>query len=409
MQKFFQPLKKTFIFHFLIFILLLLFVIQNYHYEEMDQAPVFSDGHITFATFYFENFFAGHHNNLAGIPFPPVVYLVTQVFFHFLGFGAETARFSITLFALILFLSVYGIGKEMGNSRYAGLAAMCLAVSSPLGLILSRTYLLDLPVAAFAALSLYIHIKTASFNNRCLSVLSGLVLALVFLVKWSAAFCLLMPVLWFFFPVLKKMTVEKKYLFIFFLPLVMVTACLYFWFSKTGITGVFGSSGWLYYYFAFVLIPCVIALIINFYPDKHSNEISPERNENINSIKNFIAYAFVFILTVIPWYMYTASVLSKKFAYDMGVQRSLVDNFSSFLAMYEDLFCVANLFMLLPIVGIVCIFLKKNIRFSTGLMLMVSMTAFLLLFLKIGISITGERYWFLMSIFLFPLAGFWVV
>jgi hypothetical protein len=274
-------------------------------------------------------------------------------------------------------------------------------------LILSRTYILDFPAAAMSGAALLCLIKSQRFSNRFYSILSGIVLSLAFLTKWSVAFCLLFPVIWFFVPVFRDMLKNRRFLFIFIVFLTIVSTGVTIWYSGLNMNLGAGKT-WLFYYIAVVLIPGLITLKFLYPSGKKIILTGEEPNEGINKIRNFITFVIVFLTTALPWYLYASIVIKNKFFNDMGVPRTVQKVADSFMVMHEDLYCISNIFMLLPIIGIVAALLARNRKFKTQLLIICSMVAFFLIFLKIGIPITGERYWYLISIFLFPLSGFWV-
>jgi hypothetical protein len=126
--------------------------------------------------------------------YPPLTYLVTDVFYGVFGTAIWVAILSNSVFLAILVFATYGIGKTLW-SRRVGLLSALVVVTSPLFVGQLKWYMLDAPLAAMVALALYFLIGSDSFADRRSSLLLGVACGLGMLTKWSFPFFVLLPVI----------------------------------------------------------------------------------------------------------------------------------------------------------------------------------------------------------------------
>ena len=117
----------------------------------------------------------------------------------FLGTSADAATLVMLPISAILLLSVYGLGVALFNVR-VGLWAAALCQVLP-GLYRYRTeFLLDYPLTAAVTLSFCLLTLWTKKRNSCQSWLLaaawGLSFGLALMVKQTALFFLLLPILW---------------------------------------------------------------------------------------------------------------------------------------------------------------------------------------------------------------------
>ena len=130
---------------------------------------------------------------------PPLIYIATVPFVNLFGTSADAATLVMLPVSAILLLSVYGLGVALFNVR-VGLWAAALCQVLP-GLYRYRTeFLLDYPLTAvvtgsFYLLTLWIT-KRNSPRSWLLAAAWGLSFGLALMVKQTALFFLLLPILW---------------------------------------------------------------------------------------------------------------------------------------------------------------------------------------------------------------------
>ncbi|MGB3405750.1 MAG: glycosyltransferase family 39 protein [Microcoleaceae cyanobacterium] len=144
---------------------------------------------------------------------PPLTYLLTVPFLAIFGTSPDTSPLVYLLFSAILLYSVYGIARQLFNSKI-GLWAAALCTVFP-GLYVYRLqFLLDYPLIAMVTFCFYcltmwrstIDQKQADYSllkSWRWTILLGVSLGLAVLVKQTAIFFLFFPFLWLGINILK--------------------------------------------------------------------------------------------------------------------------------------------------------------------------------------------------------------
>ncbi len=126
--------------------------------------------------------------------YPPLAPTITSLLYPIFGTSALVSIMSNMIFISILVLSVYGLGTFMFN-RNVGLLAGILILLSPLILKHSAIYMIDLPLTAMVAFSIYCLLKSDYFRNTTFSILFGISCGLGMLTKWTFLFFILAPLI----------------------------------------------------------------------------------------------------------------------------------------------------------------------------------------------------------------------
>jgi hypothetical protein len=129
----------------------------------------------------------------AYVYYPSFVYWVTDAFYLVLGTAQWVAILSQAVFLTVLIYSTYGIGNRLWN-RSVGLLSAFFVATTPMFVTMFKWYMLDAPLAAMAALALYLLIRSESFSSRKFSLLFGGVSGLGMLTKWTFPFVIWLPV-----------------------------------------------------------------------------------------------------------------------------------------------------------------------------------------------------------------------
>ncbi|MDJ1182680.1 glycosyltransferase family 39 protein [Roseofilum casamattae] len=136
---------------------------------------------------------------LASPKIPPLVYATAAPFLSWFGRSPDATTLVMLFYSAILILSVYGLGRKLGNSRM-GLWSAGLCTLLP-GLYRYRLdFLLDYPLAAMVAFSL-LHVTLWHFSDSSkhrdrwiLAILMGISIGLALLSKQTALFFLFTPI-----------------------------------------------------------------------------------------------------------------------------------------------------------------------------------------------------------------------
>jgi 4-amino-4-deoxy-L-arabinose transferase-like glycosyltransferase len=171
-------------------------------------------------------------NGLYLINQPPLGFYIQAVFSKAFGMSINNGTLLVTLFGLGCITLIYGIGKFAYNKTTGFLAAMLFAFS-PWHLVLSRSFLIDVPCLFFSLLSLFIGLIAVRRGSFRLFVVSGIIFAAAFNTKLYAVFTLIPLLAFFFYFRPKNLKRMVMWLVAFFVPVFLVS---YFWYQT--ITGL---------------------------------------------------------------------------------------------------------------------------------------------------------------------------
>lgn len=127
--------------------------------------------------------------------YPPFTYYSSILFYRLLGETGFTVIIFMSFFLLLLCYSVFKIGSILYNEK-AGLTGAFLAAVSPIILEFSRQYMLDLPLAALTALSVWLLLSSDHFSKWKESIFFGAAIGFGFLTKWTFILFILLPLLY---------------------------------------------------------------------------------------------------------------------------------------------------------------------------------------------------------------------
>jgi len=375
-----------------------LFLFQSYLFIKIDDAIIPSDHHIIRALMYYDNIIQNNNNNISSFPYPPIVYLVTQVFFIFNGVSIESARFALLFFSIIFLLAMFGIGYEIGG-YYSGAAAMALAASSHMILKWSHDYSLDFPQTATTALAFFLLLKSDGYMNRKFTLLFWIVLAFSFLTKWSTAFFMFVPVLWFLIPNLFSR--RSFFAFLAFLIPASISLISFLWFIR-GLEDRAAIPGWLKYYFLIAFLPALVCIGIMWALERKWKKDEEYRKTKAFGIVNFAYGASTFVILATPWYFWALGQIKSKFLSDLAMKNPMHENLRYLTNFFTILF---NFSPFLLLVGLVFLFIfRKNLY--RRLILPINLIFLFLLLTRLCFS--TDRYLLSIIVFAAPLAGFWV-
>jgi 4-amino-4-deoxy-L-arabinose transferase-like glycosyltransferase len=124
--------------------------------------------------------------------YPPLFHVLSLVFTLPLGFSTSAVAATNFLFLPALVLGIYGIGRRFFD-EWVGAGAVVLTLLYPMIFAMSRTLLVDFPLTAMVAFSLYYIIASDAGLDERRSVRLGAVIGATMLTKWTAVVFLTVP------------------------------------------------------------------------------------------------------------------------------------------------------------------------------------------------------------------------
>lgn len=152
--------------------------------------------HLTLSLIYKGLLGSGRIFDIIGVSdyYPPLYHLSTIPLYIF-GNSEDVATCVNLVYALILILSVYGIGSHLFDNK-TGLLASFMIIFTPFAIAFQREYMLEFALVAMFSMSLFLLLKSDSFKNFEYSVFFGISVALLLLIKWTGILFLIGPILW---------------------------------------------------------------------------------------------------------------------------------------------------------------------------------------------------------------------
>jgi len=374
------------------------FLIQNCLFIEQETFFSSTDSHFIYALEYYDLIFSGIPANLINFSYPPIVYLVTAVFFKIMGTSLDSAILSQQVFSLILLLAMFGIGYELGG-YLSGAAVMSLAASSPLLVYHSRTYLLDFPQAATFALTLYLLLKSRGFRDRIISILFALALSISLLTKWATAFFIILPILWFLAPNVSR---SKRSI------VTSIILLLFLLISGLGVISFYirqnmekTSADWLKYYFLFIFLPMVLLGGVAWLLEKLWKKGEDYGKSGAGEIINFSYVTSLCIILTGPWYLWTASSMKSKYVIDKFFVRNMPETFNLILKVLGSAFSFAPLLLF---IGLIFIFISRKDIYR---LLVIPVGIIVSSLIMMYFAIPNDRYLMSLAVLAAALGGYW--
>ncbi|MFC1666684.1 ArnT family glycosyltransferase [Candidatus Omnitrophota bacterium] len=147
--------------------------------------------------------------NIAGGYYPPFFYLTSAPLFYLVALNSDFALYANILYLFILMFSVYGIGKNLYDSKVGVLSAFVVSMFPGI-FAFSRVAFLELPLTAMVTLSIFLLLSTEHFRKRWLSFLFGLSIGLGMLTKWSFVVYVIGVLVYYVFISIKDNPEDRK-------------------------------------------------------------------------------------------------------------------------------------------------------------------------------------------------------
>jgi len=116
--------------------------------------------------------------------YPPLFHLSIVAFYRLFGVSMDVAAMVNTVYLIILLVSAYGIGREVGG-KGVGLLTAFITSTLPMVLAMSRYTYIEFSLTAMVALSVWLLLLSEGFSHKRYSLLLGLSLGLGVLTKWT--------------------------------------------------------------------------------------------------------------------------------------------------------------------------------------------------------------------------------
>jgi hypothetical protein len=183
---------------------------------------------------------------------PPLGFYIQAVFSKVFGLSINNGTLLVTLFGLGCIALIYGIGKFSYN-KTTGIIAAALFAFSPWHLVLSRSFLIDVPCLFFSMLSLIVGLIAIRRGSLRLFVLSGVIFAAAFNTKLYAVFTLIPLLAFFFYYYPKNIKRRVTWLAGFFIPALLSSYLWYQTITGLGIISIFRHTDFITPYFGTVV------------------------------------------------------------------------------------------------------------------------------------------------------------
>jgi 4-amino-4-deoxy-L-arabinose transferase-like glycosyltransferase len=129
-------------------------------------------------------------------PYPPLYHSVIAASYALFGKTLDAAQWANLPAIALLLLVTYAIGRTV-LKPFAAATGAVIVNFCPLLLWLSRETMIDYWLTSMVALSIWALIRTNEFSDRKRAVIFGIICGLGMLTKWTFAFFVVLPALWF--------------------------------------------------------------------------------------------------------------------------------------------------------------------------------------------------------------------
>ena len=129
-------------------------------------------------------------------PYPPLYHSVIAASYALFGKTLDAAQWANLPAIALLLLATYAIGRTV-LKPFAAATGAVIVNFCPLLLWLSRETMIDYWLTSMVALSIWALIRTNEFSDRKRAVIFGIICGLGMLTKWTFAFFVILPALWF--------------------------------------------------------------------------------------------------------------------------------------------------------------------------------------------------------------------
>ena len=351
-------LKRNWHYIFLVFILLL-FTVNTAVFISKDRSPLISessthlmyalDSLLTMGSMKFTQWY--YFNN----DYPPLVYIITGIFFKIFGISIQTALWSLFPFSLLFIVSVFLTGEHFGGKAGA-VASMLIAASNVPFLNFSHIYALDVPQAALTSISFLFLLKSETFTKKTYSYLFGIFLGLSLLCRINSIFFMLGPLVilflylslrgWKVFLLGSAITASFCGLVIYFLLPALKNRN-----NPEVLIKMVPAN-----FFVFFIFLVILVLLIFIMKNRLLNNFSPSEKDNTDKILTGTRALIISLIISLPFYLWNLPLLMRK----MAEHIQILDSASAFRENLSNIHSFFPFILFLVIAGIVSFILRKR-------------------------------------------------
>lgn len=124
--------------------------------------------------------------------YPPLLHVVTSMFYNFLGASFFVGRLVVLLFSVATLVVMYRLLKNFFSSKIALLATVLFSIM-PMIYYNSITMMTDIPYMFFFMLAIYLYLKAFDSKQKRHFILAAIAASLAFLTKWNSI--LIVPII----------------------------------------------------------------------------------------------------------------------------------------------------------------------------------------------------------------------
>lgn len=395
---------------------LIFFLYQNKVFFETNQAPPYADTnhHLTLAKQYYRVLFVRDFNIRDAQlhqKYPPLIYITASVFMKAFGASIQNALWSYSLFAIVFFLSLYGIGNFLGG-KAGGTATAIIGLSCHFTIYMSHMFVPELPQTAMTTMALCFLLYTDRFKTKLPAYLFSVALALAMLTKWSSAFYLAGPLLIIFI----FLIIRNPGSLLYFLPPAAFLGPLGYIYFKYGIDsfrkfsgGIVAQPPWMQPVFIGVV---VLLIIYTFIIEKHGSDwFGENKKDAAKSAILFIRCLLIALLLCGIWYVYSLhGVISKlDFQRQEILDTRIHGNEPLLIYSLKQYFNALGLYSipmyLFAFIGLIFVIVKRKNILEFSMLIFMAVTGTLIIS-----STAPPAVFYILSVFtvLFVMSGYWI-
>ncbi|MBN1793663.1 MAG: glycosyltransferase family 39 protein [Candidatus Omnitrophica bacterium] len=207
-------------------------LINNLYVLRIDRTPFVFDSHSYFymSVSIYKWFLVGFRGHIDIITRPPLVMFPASLFYFLFGISRDVACFTNVIFLCVLIISMYQIGKSMGDKE-TGLLSVFILTTYPIVFGFSRIYMAEFPLLAMVALSLWALLRTDCLTDTRRSLLLGVICGAGLLTKMTYPAFVAGPFLYYcIHGIVIYKTKRKNIIFNSILVLCIAVSVSFFWY-----------------------------------------------------------------------------------------------------------------------------------------------------------------------------------